>query len=142
MVAMYREPYIKGFTTNPTLMRRQASPTTRLREEVLRPFRIGRSRSRCFPTSSPRWSARRARSRAGARRLRENAGHQHEARARVRSDRRFSPAGIKVNVTALMTLAQVGESRTRSPRAPSYVSVFAGRIADTGLDPVSADDRR
>jgi transaldolase len=44
---------------------------------------------------------------------------------------------IKVNVTALMTLTQVRDVvAVLDPNVPSYVSVFAGRIADTGRDPV------
>lgn len=51
--------------------------------------------------------------------------------------RELSEEGVKVNVTALMTAAQVevvGEALRDG--APSYVSVFAGRIADAGVDPV------
>lgn len=45
--------------------------------------------------------------------------------------------GVKVNVTAIMTLAQVRDVvLSLNPEVPSYVSVFAGRIADTGVDPV------
>ena len=45
--------------------------------------------------------------------------------------------GIKVNVTAIMTLEQVKEiNKVLSKDVPSYVSIFAGRIADTGVDPV------
>jgi transaldolase len=45
--------------------------------------------------------------------------------------------GIKVNVTALMTVDQVNEvSEALNPDVLSYVSVFAGRIADTGRDPM------
>ena len=44
---------------------------------------------------------------------------------------------MKVNVTALMTLAQVRDVvSSLNQEVPSYVSVFAGRIADTGRDPV------
>jgi len=44
---------------------------------------------------------------------------------------------VKLNVTALMTLAQVEQVAEALAGAPtSYVSVFAGRIADTGRDPV------
>jgi transaldolase len=45
--------------------------------------------------------------------------------------------GVKVNVTAIMTLSQVRDVvLSLNPEVPSYVSVFAGRIADTGIDPV------
>jgi transaldolase len=46
-------------------------------------------------------------------------------------------AGVKVNVTAIMTLEQVRSVvAALQGGAPSNVSVFAGRIADTGFDPV------
>ena len=45
--------------------------------------------------------------------------------------------GVKVNVTALMTIDQVHRiNEALNPNVPSNVSVFAGRIADTGLDPI------
>ena len=51
--------------------------------------------------------------------------------------RRLAHSGVKVNVTAILTLAQVRDAaETLAGGAPSVVSVFAGRIADTGLDPV------
>jgi transaldolase len=51
--------------------------------------------------------------------------------------RDLSEDGVKVNVTALFTTAQV-ELITGAVKdgAPSYISVFAGRIADAGVDPV------
>lgn len=51
--------------------------------------------------------------------------------------RRLSHSGVKVNATALLTLAQVRDvAASVTGGAPSGVSVFAGRIADTGRDPV------
>jgi len=51
--------------------------------------------------------------------------------------RRLSHAGVKVNVTAVMTLEQVqAVTDALAGGAPSNISVFAGRIADTGRDPV------
>ena len=51
--------------------------------------------------------------------------------------RELSESGVKVNVTAVFTTAQV-ELVTEAVKdgAPSYISVFAGRIADAGIDPV------
>ena len=51
--------------------------------------------------------------------------------------RELSEDGVKVNVTALFTTAQV-ELITAAVKdgAPSYISVFAGRIADAGIDPM------
>jgi transaldolase len=51
--------------------------------------------------------------------------------------KRLVSQGVKVNVTALMTLAQVRDvAEVLNPEVPSYVSVFAGRIADTGRSAV------
>jgi transaldolase len=51
--------------------------------------------------------------------------------------RRLAKRKVKLNVTALTTLAQVRDVvAALDPATPSYVSVFAGRIADTGRDPV------
>ena len=51
--------------------------------------------------------------------------------------KRLPTNGIKVNVTAILTLRQAQASaEALSPSTPSVVSVFAGRIADTGRDPV------
>ena len=52
--------------------------------------------------------------------------------------RRLSKAGVKLNVTALMTLEQVrAVSEALAGGPSSYISVFAGRIADTGRDPTA-----
>ncbi len=51
--------------------------------------------------------------------------------------RELSESGVKVNVTALFTTAQVELiTAAVSDGAPSYISVFAGRIADAGVDPM------
>ena len=49
----------------------------------------------------------------------------------------LTTGGVKVNVTAIMTSNQVEEiAASLNPKIPSYISVFAGRIADTGRDPI------
>jgi transaldolase len=51
--------------------------------------------------------------------------------------RRLAGDGIKLNVTALLTLEQVEDvSAALGGHAPSFISVFAGRLADTGRDPL------
>ena len=50
---------------------------------------------------------------------------------------KLSNQGVKLNVTALMTNTQVKNVAERlNMSIPSYISVFAGRVADTGIDPV------
>jgi transaldolase len=51
--------------------------------------------------------------------------------------RELSAAGVKINVTAMLTLEQVaGTVEALDPATPAIISVFAGRIADTGIDPM------
>jgi transaldolase len=51
--------------------------------------------------------------------------------------RRLAKAGVKLNVTALMTLDQVRDASAALAEGPhAYISVFAGRVADTGRDPI------
>jgi transaldolase len=53
------------------------------------------------------------------------------------SVKKLSEEKVKLNITALMTFNQVQEvSKVLNPKVPSYVSIFAGRIADTGVDPI------
>lgn len=56
--------------------------------------------------------------------------------------RELAEDGVKVNVTALFTTAQV-ELITAAVKngAPSYISVFAGRVADAGVDPLPIMER-
>jgi transaldolase len=50
--------------------------------------------------------------------------------------RELALEGVKLNVTAILTLEQVaGVAKALNPKVPAVVSVFAGRIADTGVDP-------
>ena len=68
MLELYRQPYIKGFTTNPTLMRKAGITDYRAFAQAgaRRPSPTGRSRSKCSRMNSTRWNVRRARSPAGA----------------------------------------------------------------------------
>jgi len=51
--------------------------------------------------------------------------------------KKLSQDGLKLNVTAILTVDQVKTvAKALSPTTPSIVSVFAGRIADTGVDPM------
>lgn len=51
--------------------------------------------------------------------------------------RRLALNNLKINVTAIFTIKQIQETvSTLADSAPSYISIFAGRIADTGIDPM------
>ena len=139
MVAMYREPHIKGFTTNPTLMHKAGITDYRaFAKDVLAAIP---DRPISFEVFSDEFADM-------ERQAREIAtwGEHVYVKIPVTNTRRepayelvhrLSHAGVKLNVTALMTLEQVqAVVDALKGGAPSNVSVFAGRIADTGRDPV------
>ena len=139
MLALYRQPYIRGFTTNPTLMNKAGIRDYRaFAKEVLA----------AIPDRPVSFEVFSDDLREMERQAREIAtwGGQVYVKIPITNTKRepaaelihrLSHEGIKVNVTALMTLAQVKDTVARMRGgAPSCISVFAGRIADTGRDPV------
>jgi transaldolase len=107
MVEMYGRPYIKGFTTNPTLMRKAGVTDYRAIASW------GANVNVKIPVTNT---------------------HGEPTYALVR---KLSHAGVKLNVTAVFTLEQVRDIVANlDPKTPAYVSVFAGRIADTSRDPM------
>jgi transaldolase len=139
MLEMYRQPWIKGFTTNPTLMRKAGISDYRgFARDIVRAIP---DRPISFEVFSDDFAEM------------ERQAHEiatwgdtvyvkipiTNTRRESSADliRRLSHAGIKLNVTAMMTLEQVKQVAANvSPGVPCYVSVFAGRIADTGRDPL------
>jgi transaldolase len=139
MLEMYAKPYIKGFTTNPTLLRKAGVSDYRaFAKEVLQ---VIRDRPISFEVFSDDFAEM-------ERQAREIAAWGENVFVKIpvtntRREpsydlvRRLSHSGIRLNVTALMTLAQVRDvAECVSGGAPCSISVFAGRIADTGRDPV------
>lgn len=139
MLAMYHEPHIKGFTTNPTLMRRAGITDYRAFAKQLLAAIPDRPIS--FEVLSDEFTDM-------ERQAREIAtwGEHVYVKIPVTNTKRqpaydlvhrLSQAGVKLNVTAIMGLDQVRDVvAALKGGAPSNVSVFAGRIADTGRDPV------
>lgn len=139
MIGAYNEGIVSGFTTNPTLMRKagvknygdfakaalKAIPDLPISFEVFSDDLDGMERE--------------ARKIAG---WGDNAYIKIPVTNTIGEStaslvKKLSQDGLKLNVTAILTLEQVKQvSRALSPSTPSIVSVFAGRIADTGRDPV------
>jgi transaldolase len=139
ILALRANPYVAGFTTNPTLMRKagvadyrafahdvlQAIPDRPVSFEVFsddftimerQAFEIA-SWAKNVYVKIPITNTRR-----------------EPAQALIR---RLTMAGVKINVTALLSLEQVHETvASVIGGAPCFISVFAGRIADTGRDPL------
>ncbi|MEA2488567.1 MAG: transaldolase [Acidobacteriota bacterium] len=139
ILEMYALPYIRGFTTNPTLM--QKAGLTDYRGFAGDILAAVPDRPISFEVFADEFDEM-------ERQAREIAtwGPNVYVKVPVTNTRRepaydlvrrLSHDGVKVNVTALMTLDQVRDVATAlTGGAPACVSVFAGRIADTGRDPV------
>jgi transaldolase len=139
MLEMYRHPLIKGFTTNPTLMRKAG--VSDYREFALDIVRAIPDRPISFEVFSDEFDEMERQAREITR-----WGPNVYVKIPVTNTlgefsgpvvRALAGAGVKLNVTALLTLDQVrdvGAALAGGPRA--CVSVFAGRVADTGRDPV------
>jgi transaldolase len=139
MKEMAANPLIKGFTTNPTLMRKagvgdykafardvlQAIPDRPVSFEVFAD-EFGEMEAQAFEIAS--WGTNVNVKIPVTNTKRQFSGPLVE---------RLSRAGVKLNVTAVMTLDQVERITERlDAKTPAIISVFAGRIADTGRDPM------
>ncbi|PYO56584.1 MAG: transaldolase [Candidatus Rokuibacteriota bacterium] len=136
---MYRHPLVKGFTTNPTLMRKAGVADYRaFAHDILREIP---DRPTSFEVFSDGFGEMERQAREIARwgdnvyvkiPVTNTLGESSEAVIRT-----LARAEVKLNVTALLALDQVrvvGAALGGGP--PACVSVFAGRVADTGRDPV------
>jgi transaldolase len=139
ILELYRQPYIKGFTTNPTLMRRAG--VTDYQGFALDILKHITDRPISFEVfaEDEKLMERQARHIAkwGKNVFVKIPITNTRGESMLKLARRLSSEGIQVNVTALLTLDQVSSAcKVLKGGARSYVSVFAGRIADTGRDPI------
>ena len=136
---LYRNPAIRGFTTNPTLMRKAGiAGYEAFSRDILSAIPDRPISLEVFADEFDEMETQ-------ARKIASWAENIY-VKIPVTNTRRepsldlicrLSHEGIKLNVTALLTLSQVRDvAGALAGGAPSYVSVFAGRIADTGRDPV------
>ncbi|GMU34716.1 MAG: transaldolase [Planctomycetia bacterium] len=139
MLEMYAKPYIKGFTTNPTLMRKAGICDYRtFARDVLASIKDRPISFEVFADDVENME----------RQAKEIStwGDNVYVKIPVTNTQscpttelvhKLSHAGVKLNITALMTVDQV---RTVTSAviggAPCCISVFAGRIADSGRDPM------
>jgi transaldolase len=139
MLALYRQPYIKGFTTNPTLMRKAGISDYRgFAKEVLAAIPDRPISFEVFSDEFPEMERQAAEIASWGQNVYVKIPVTN-TRGESAADlvRRLSHRGVKLNVTALLSLAQVRDIVAAvAGGAPSCISVFAGRVADTGYDPV------
>ena len=139
MLEMYARPYIRGLTTNPTLMKKAGIKDYRaFCKDILTHIK---DKPLSFEVFSDDFAEMERQALEIA-----SWGDNVYVKIPVTNTKRetcyelvkkLGPKQVKMNVTAIMTLAQVRDVvEVLDPRIPSYVSVFAGRIADTGYDPL------
>jgi transaldolase len=139
ILALAADPRISGFTTNPTLMHKVGlTDYARFAKELLEHVTE-------HPISFEVFADEVGEMRRQAREI-ASWGENVYVKIPVTSTtgesmaplaRELSEQGVKVNVTALFTTAQVELiAAAVADGAPSYISVFAGRIADAGVDPM------
>jgi transaldolase len=134
-----RLPYIKGFTTNPTLMRKVGVPDyEEFAFEVLKNITDRPVSFEVFADDEETMEAQAKHIASWAKNVYVKIPVTNTKREPMYNlIRRLTHEGIHVNVTALLTLEQVREVAKALHRGvASNVSVFAGRVADTGRDPV------
>lgn len=138
MLEMHALPYIKGLTTNPTLMRKAGIANYHsFAKDVLAQIT---DKPVCFEVLADDFAEMERQAMEIASwadnvfvKIPVTNTQRETSRGLVK---RLSDRQLKLNVTAIMTLAQVREIvASLNPNIPSYVSIFAGRIADTGIDP-------
>ena len=139
MIEMYNKSFIKGLTTNPTLMKKAGiTDYETFAKDILTTVTDK-------PLSLEVFSDELDEMKRQALKI-ATWGNNVYVKIPVTNTRKestcsiikkLSDNGVKLNITAIMTLAQVRDVvLSLNPEVSAYVSVFAGRIADTGIDPI------
>jgi transaldolase len=139
IVALYRKPFIKGLTTNPTLMRKVGITNYEVfARSVLESVTDKPISFEVFSDEFPEM-------RRQALKIRDWQDNVYvkipitntRAESAIDLIRDLAAEGVKLNVTAILTREQVrAVAGALNREIPSVVSVFAGRVADTGVDPM------
>ena len=139
MLEMYQKPYIQGFTTNPTLMKKVGiSDYEAFAHDILQAIPDRPISFEVFADEFDEMERQALKIRTWG----ENVYVKipvSNTRQQMSYDLigKLADAGVHLNITAILTLEQVNAVADAVKNGPaSVVSVFAGRIADTGLDPV------
>jgi transaldolase len=138
MIEMASKPYIAGLTTNPTLMNKAGIKNyVNFAREVLREIPDKPISFEVFSDDLSEMKTQALKIASWG----ENVNVKIPITNTKGQDttevlREVTKLGVKVNVTALMTASQVTRViEVLNPDVVSYISIFAGRIADTGVDP-------
>ena len=139
MLEMYEKSYIRGFTTNPTLMRKAGiADYESFARDILE---VISDRPISFEVFADEFEEMERQALEIAEwgdnvyvKIPITNTRQQSASGLIQ---RLSSQGVRLNITAILALDQVQEVAAAVQNGPaSIVSVFAGRIADTGVDPI------
>ena len=139
MLEMASKPQISGLTTNPTLMRKAGIVDYEgFAKEVLENIRSKPISFEVFSDEIEEMISQGEKIASWGENVYVKIPITNtKGESTYEAVKNLSSKGVKVNVTAIMTLDQVSHILSAlDPKTPSYLSVFAGRIADTGRDPM------
>ena len=139
MKALNQNPIVKGFTTNPTLMRKAGvTDYVAFAKEVLQAIPDAPVSFEVFADDFPSMEAQAMEIKSwGANVFVKIPISNTKGESAVPLIGKLSAAGVQLNITAIFTMEQIkAVTDALDVNTPAVVSVFAGRIADTGIDPM------
>src|SRR5580704_19425730 len=140
MLNLYLSPLIKGLTTNPTLMRKAGiQDYATFAQDILKEIKDKPISFEVFSDEFSEMKRQALKIRDWQRNVFVKIPITNSRReSSISLIRELAAAKVQLNVTAILTLRQVREvAQALDPEVPAVVSVFAGRIADTGRDPAA-----
>lgn len=138
MLTLHANPLIQGLTTNPTLMKKAGvADYEAFARDILQSIKDKPLSLEVFADDFPEMKRQALKlSSFGQNVFVKIPITNTRAESSLPLIRELGREGVQLNITAILTLAQVrGVAEALNPEIASVVSVFAGRIADTGRDP-------
>jgi len=139
MLDLNANPLIQGMTTNPTLMRKAGlTDFEAFARDILQSITVKPLSLEVFSDEFPEMKRQALKINGWGKNVYVKIPITNtRGESSLALVRELAQDGVKVNVTAILTQEQVaGVAKALNPKVPAVVSVFAGRIADTGLDPM------
>jgi transaldolase len=139
MLQLNANPLIKGMTTNPTLMRKAGlADFEAFARDILQSITVKPISLEVFSDEFPEMRRQALKINGWAKNVYVKIPITNtRGESSLSLVRELTREGVKINVTAMLTQEQVaGVAQALNPGVPAIVSVFAGRIADTGVDPM------
>jgi transaldolase len=139
MIKLSKTSFVKGLTTNPSLMRKNGiSDYESFAKKILKKIKKKPLSFEVFSDNIDEMKEQALKINSWGKNIYVKIPITNtKKKSTAKLIKYLTSKNIKVNVTAVMTLKQVKEVlKNLNPKIPSYISIFAGRIADTGRDPV------